>query len=351
MTASRCCGAGGWSRSGAPTSCYGAPVNLFVGGFVGRSSSFEVDILSVSAQGVRVVVDGVAWTVDAAPGRPLPRPGPAVMLVRPESLRLYPPGARAWSRRRSRVAGSLAPERSSRCGPKAGRPWRSWRRLPPRDSASGSACCRVGGRVVESTSSRSISRDQPKAFPARRLRALSRRAGLAGGLSDRAGAARGIAGTPGGWTLHSCGSSWSDPPNGARSGEPLDLARERGARRSASGCRSPFSSPGTNSPAYELLGSVVALPAVLPPLVGVLAFLFLYGETGFVSLLVQRMLGLDDAALAAPGCRRGAAGARLLDVRLLLPLHPRRARLARRVPARGGRVARAPGPGVPSAAW
>jgi iron(III) transport system permease protein len=50
---------------------------------------------------------------------------------------------------------------------------------------------------------------------------------------------------------------------------------------------------------YELLGGrvlggLVALPAVLPPLVGVMAFLFLYGETGFVSLLVQWVLDLEN---------------------------------------------------------
>ena len=60
-------------------------------------------------------------------------------------------------------------------------------------------------------------------------------------------------------------------------------------------------------PAGRLLGALVALPAVLPPLVGVLAFLFLYGETGFVSLLVQRLLGL-----AEPPWRLQGAGAILL---------------------------------------
>ncbi len=48
-------------------------------------------------------------------------------------------------------------------------------------------------------------------------------------------------------------------------------------------------------PGRRLLGAVVALPAVLPPLVGVLAFLFLYGESGFVAHLVKRVLGLDEA--------------------------------------------------------
>jgi iron(III) transport system permease protein len=60
-------------------------------------------------------------------------------------------------------------------------------------------------------------------------------------------------------------------------------------------------------PGVRLLGAVVALPAVLPPLVGVLAFLFLYGETGFVSLLVQRVFGMVD-----PPWRLEGAGAVLL---------------------------------------
>ena len=60
-------------------------------------------------------------------------------------------------------------------------------------------------------------------------------------------------------------------------------------------------------PGRRIVGSLVALPAVLPPLVGVLAFLFLYGESGFVSLLIQRLFGLD-----APPWRLQGAGAILL---------------------------------------
>jgi len=48
-------------------------------------------------------------------------------------------------------------------------------------------------------------------------------------------------------------------------------------------------------PGRRVLGAVVALPAVLPPLVGVLAFLFLYGESGFVAHLVKRLFALDEA--------------------------------------------------------
>jgi iron(III) transport system permease protein len=57
----------------------------------------------------------------------------------------------------------------------------------------------------------------------------------------------------------------------------------------------------------RILGALVALPAVLPPLVGVIAFLFLYGESGFASLLVQRLLGLEQ-----PPWRLQGAGAILL---------------------------------------
>jgi iron(III) transport system permease protein len=47
-------------------------------------------------------------------------------------------------------------------------------------------------------------------------------------------------------------------------------------------------------PGRRLLGALVALPVVLPPLVGVIAFLFLYGETGFVARVVQATLHLEN---------------------------------------------------------
>lgn len=60
-------------------------------------------------------------------------------------------------------------------------------------------------------------------------------------------------------------------------------------------------------PGRRLLGALVALPVALPPLVGVIAFLFLYGETGFVTRAVQGALGLESAPW-----RLGGAGAILL---------------------------------------
>ncbi|MGB5174782.1 MAG: iron ABC transporter permease [Thermoanaerobaculia bacterium] len=52
---------------------------------------------------------------------------------------------------------------------------------------------------------------------------------------------------------------------------------------------------GTEFPGRRTLGALIALPVALPPLVGVIAFLFLYGESGFVSRAVQTVLGLDKA--------------------------------------------------------
>ncbi len=48
-------------------------------------------------------------------------------------------------------------------------------------------------------------------------------------------------------------------------------------------------------PGRRLLAALASLPVLLPPLVGVIAFLFLYGETGFLTRGVQALLGLDHA--------------------------------------------------------
>ncbi|TFG48552.1 MAG: hypothetical protein E4H38_06310, partial [Gemmatimonadales bacterium] len=56
-------------------------------------------------------------------------------------------------------------------------------------------------------------------------------------------------------------------------------------------------------PGRKLLGMLVALPAVLPPLVGVVAFLFRYGETGFIGRFVQYVFRLENPPwrLSGPG--------------------------------------------------
>jgi len=48
-------------------------------------------------------------------------------------------------------------------------------------------------------------------------------------------------------------------------------------------------------PGRRVLGELVALPVALPPLVGVIAFLYLWGESGLGTRLVMRALGLGEA--------------------------------------------------------
>ena len=63
----------------------------------------------------------------------------------------------------------------------------------------------------------------------------------------------------------------------------------------------------TEFPGRKVLGALVGLPVALPPLVGVLAFLFLYGESGMAAHLVKWITRSDEAPWRLQG-----AGAILL---------------------------------------
>jgi iron(III) transport system permease protein len=56
-------------------------------------------------------------------------------------------------------------------------------------------------------------------------------------------------------------------------------------------------------PGRRFLGALASLPVLLPPLVGVIAFLFLYGETGFLTRGLQLLLRLENPPwrLVGPG--------------------------------------------------
>src|SRR5688572_31502636 len=47
-------------------------------------------------------------------------------------------------------------------------------------------------------------------------------------------------------------------------------------------------------PARNLFATLAALPLVLPPLVGTVAFIFFLGESGILPRLVQSLFGLED---------------------------------------------------------
>ena len=48
-------------------------------------------------------------------------------------------------------------------------------------------------------------------------------------------------------------------------------------------------------PGRRLLGALAAMPVLLPPLVGTISFMFLYGESGLFTRGVQALLGLAQA--------------------------------------------------------
>lgn len=54
-------------------------------------------------------------------------------------------------------------------------------------------------------------------------------------------------------------------------------------------------------PGRRVLSSVAVLPAALPPLVGVVAFLFLYGESGIIARAVQTILRLESPPWSLTG--------------------------------------------------
>ncbi|HEU4560449.1 MAG TPA: iron ABC transporter permease [Longimicrobium sp.] len=52
---------------------------------------------------------------------------------------------------------------------------------------------------------------------------------------------------------------------------------------------------GRDFPGRRLLGGLASMPVLLPPLVGTISFLFLYGESGFLTRGVQALLGMERA--------------------------------------------------------
>jgi putative spermidine/putrescine transport system ATP-binding protein len=73
---------------GTPEDLYASPASEFVAQFVGRSSSIGVVVLGPAERGLRVAVEGVEWELTETPEAPR---GPALMVTRPEALRLMPP--------------------------------------------------------------------------------------------------------------------------------------------------------------------------------------------------------------------------------------------------------------------
>jgi spermidine/putrescine transport system ATP-binding protein len=86
--------AGRLEQVGTPEDLYTLPSNEFVAEFIGRSTSIGVTVIGPNERGLRIAVEGVEWdlTESVAPGVVQ---GPALMVVRPEALRLSAPGSGA----------------------------------------------------------------------------------------------------------------------------------------------------------------------------------------------------------------------------------------------------------------
>ena len=82
--------AGRLEQVGTPEDLYALPANRFVAEFVGRSSNIPVTVLGPGERGLRVAIEGVEWDLTDGASPPAPA-GPALMIVRPEALRLLQP--------------------------------------------------------------------------------------------------------------------------------------------------------------------------------------------------------------------------------------------------------------------
>lgn len=110
-------------------------------------------------------------------------------------------------------------------------------------------------------------------------------------------------GGPGGWTLDHFRRFADRPEEWLALWRSLWISAASVVLAALVGVPLAFLFERTEFPGRRILGALAALPVALPPLVGVIAFLFLYGESGFVSRAVQALLGLEQPPwrLAGPG--------------------------------------------------
>ncbi|HYU31642.1 MAG TPA: iron ABC transporter permease [Thermoanaerobaculia bacterium] len=107
----------------------------------------------------------------------------------------------------------------------------------------------------------------------------------------------------GGWTLENFQQFFARPDEWIALWRSLWISAASVVLAALVGVPLAFLFERTEFPGRRFLGAVAALPVALPPLVGVIAFLFLYGESGLVSRVVQSVLGLAQPPwrLAGPG--------------------------------------------------
>ncbi len=96
------------------------------------------------------------------------------------------------------------------------------------------------------------------------------------------------------WTLGHFAEFARRPDEWQALGASLWISLATVALSAAIGIPLAFLFERTDFPGRHVLGNLIALPVVLPPLVGVLAFLFLYGESGLFARAVQALTGSSE---------------------------------------------------------
>jgi iron(III) transport system permease protein len=102
-------------------------------------------------------------------------------------------------------------------------------------------------------------------------------------------------GGPGGWTLEAVRRFAQEKNEWRALAASLGLSLASVAGSALVGIPLGVLTARVAFPGRRIVATLLGLPVVLPPLVGVLAFMFLYGETGFLSHLVQRVGGLSES--------------------------------------------------------
>ncbi len=110
-------------------------------------------------------------------------------------------------------------------------------------------------------------------------------------------------GGPGGWTVRHLAAFAARPDEWLALWRSLWISAASVVLAAAVGVPLAFAFERAEFPGRRLLGAAAALPVALPPLVGVIAFLFLFGESGFATRAVQALLGLPEPPwrLVGPG--------------------------------------------------
>lgn len=111
----------------------------------------------------------------------------------------------------------------------------------------------------------------------------------------------------GAWTLQSLRAFFVEPNEWRAAWNSLWLALASVVLGGLIGVPLALATRLVDFPGRKLVSALLALPAVLPPLVGVVAFLFLYGESGVIARGVMALTGAET-----PPWRFEGAGAVLL---------------------------------------